>query len=430
MRTILFLFALAAAFLAMSAQAPVAQAKPDFFTSQNCSLCHYDDAATCAGCHAHGVHSQIGGNNINLSATTDKGTYAPGEAMAISVTGGNRSGWARVIVYDQNGVEAARSTGPGGTGSGESLPGPIVLAASAPQAPGTYTYSASWYGNAYDKSSAAFVNWVADPGNPGHGEEIIETNTFTVEGPPAAAGASPGLFRDGFWFIDLDCNGLWDGQPTDMKLKFGGQPGDIPVIGDWDGTGTVRAGIFRDGDWYLDLNGNGQWDGQPTDMKFRFGQPGDMPVVGDWDGTGTARAGIFRDGYWYLDLNGNGQWDGQPTDMGFKYGRGGDTPVIGDWDGTGIQRAGVFRDGYWYLDLNGNGQWDGQPADMKLKFGGQPGDMPVVGDWDGTGIQRAGVFRDGFWYLDLNGNGQWDGQPGDMKFRYGRGGDTPIVGLW
>jgi len=73
---------------------------------------------------------------------------------------------------------------------------------------------------------------------------------------------------------------------------------------------------FR-GLWELDLNGNGKWDGCRVDKCLGpFGQPGDLPVAGDWNATGTANIGVFRPntGEWLLDLNGNGKWDGCNVD--------------------------------------------------------------------------------------------------------------------
>jgi len=184
------------------------------------------------------------------------------------------------------------------------------------------------------------------------------------------------IFNAGTWTFDSNGSGALE-PGIDATFKFG-RSGDIPVTGDWDGTGTTRAGIYRDGFWYLDVNGNGLWDGQPTDKKFKFGgQPGDIPVTGDWDGTGSARAGVFRNGTWYLDVNGNGLWDGQPTDRKHTFGQAGDIPLAGDWDATGISRIGVFRNGTWLLDLNGNGVLNAPPVDASLTFG-TAGDTPAV----------------------------------------------------
>ena len=48
-----------------------------------------------------------------------------------------------------------------------------------------------------------------------------------------------------------------------------------------------------------------------VDHVFQFGQAGDVPVVGDWTGSGVRTVGIFRDGVWYLDIHGTGKWDGR-----------------------------------------------------------------------------------------------------------------------
>ncbi len=58
---------------------------------------------------------------------------------------------------------------------------------------------------------------------------------------------------------------------------------DIPVAGDWTGTGTAKIGVFRNGQWFLDLNGNGAWDGCGTDVCYAsFGMAADKPVIGNW----------------------------------------------------------------------------------------------------------------------------------------------------
>ena len=226
---------------------------------------------------------------------------------------------------------------------------------------------------------------------------------------------SQGFFREGDWFFDQNKNLYWDGISIDKHMgKFGGYQWDIPVMGDWNGDGEKEVGIYRHGAWYLDYNGNGQWDGCDIDSCIpAFGElPGDIPVVGDWNGDGKTNIGFYRNGAWYLDKNGNGKWDGCAIDACLPAfgGLDIDKPLIGDWNGSGVSKVGIYRKGLWYLDMNGNGAWDGCDVDACIgPFGGFDLDKPVIGDWKGDGIGRIGIYRNGLWYMDLNGNGQWDG---------------------
>jgi YVTN family beta-propeller protein len=181
--------------------------------------------------------------------------------------------------------------------------------------------------------------------------------------------AKIGVFRNGQWFFDPNGNGAWDGCGVDGCYDSFGMAGDIPVMGNWNGDPNriEKIGAFRNGQWFLDLNGNGAWDGCGTDACYpSFGMAGDIPVVGDWTGTGTAKIGVFRDGQWFLDLNGNGAWDGCGVDGCYTFGMAGDVPVVGDWSGNGTPKIGVFRNGDWFLDYNGDRAWNdcGAPTDL------------------------------------------------------------------
>ena len=81
----------------------------------------------------------------------------------------------------------------------------------------------------------------------------------------------------------------------DGKVEFEtifGLEGAIPVTGDWDGDGTDQVGVFIAGYWFLDLNGDGVWD--DSDLWIRLGEEGDQPVTGDWDGDGEDRRRHLR----------------------------------------------------------------------------------------------------------------------------------------
>jgi len=240
-----------------------------------------------------------------------------------------------------------------------------------------------------------------------------------------------GVFRNGVWYLDMNGNGLWN--PAYDTVTYFGLPGDVPVTGDWTGTHKKKIGVFRNqggvGVWYLDLDGNGIWN--PANDTFTyFGLSGDVPVTGDWTGTGATKIGVFRNGEWYLD-NGDRAWAWGTMDRFSIFGLPGDVPVTGDWDGTGTTKIGVFRNGVWYLDMDGDGWWN--PTNDTFTYFGLPGDVPVTGDWDDKGVTKIGVFRNqggvGVWYLDMDGNGLWN-PANDTVSYFGLPGDVPATGDW
>ena len=162
----------------------------------------------------------------------------------------------------------------------------------------------------------------------------------------------------------------------------------------------------------LDFDGNGFFDNSVgKDLTFWFGAiPGDIPVVGDWNGDGKGKAGVYRSaGLWVLDSNGNGLFDGTGPGQDRVLSFGGiarDVPVVGDWRGDGLANVGVYRwDHFWILDINGHGNFGGPHGSSirVFRFGTVDGDVPVCGDWNGDGITKVGVFRKGRWILDVEG---------------------------
>ena len=262
--------------------------------------------------------------------------------------------------------------------------------------------------------------------------------------PPAAVGGALGFFT-------LDSNGNYAFDMTDKTRQFG-LAGDYPVAGDWDGNGTIKLGVFRcpapGADvctWYLDDNNNGVWDGIfAGDVSFQFGLPGDIPVVGDWTGTGVSKVGVMRcpaagqPGVctWILDTQNlrapNGNF------LVSSYGLAGDLPAVGNWAGAGgskpVDNIGVFRNGQWILNSSGSGFWT--PTDTQYSYG-MPGDVPVTGNWQGAATKRIGVFRCPAgapgsavcqWILNTNGSGAFSAT--DLIAPYGLVGDQPVVGFW
>jgi hypothetical protein len=275
---------------------------------------------------------------------------------------------------------------------------------------------------------------ITAPGASNSPQSVAVTLTVAGSGGPAARITFAGIFRQGFfWLLDQDGNQQFN-SPPDRSFAFGGIPGDIPITGDWSGSGTTNVGVYRssNGLFILDYDGDGQLTA--ADKVYNLGvgiQAGDVPVVGDWNGDGRTKVGLFRQGFfWILDTNGNGTFD-QSVDTAFAFGGvAGDVPIVGDWNGTGTSKVGVFRAGFlWILDANNNHTVDA--GDQVFPFGGVPGDVPIVGDWNGDGRTKVGVFRMGFfWVLDTNGNQIFDGGT-DQAFAFGGiTGDKPVVGKW
>jgi PKD repeat protein len=243
--------------------------------------------------------------------------------------------------------------------------------------------------------------------NAGGYNSTLKTRYITVSGPTVQAD-TVGIYRNSKYYL----RNLNSAGPANMTFNYGA-PGDIALVGDWDGDGTDTVGIYRNSKFYLrNLNSAG-----PANLTFNYGAPGDIPLVGDWDGDGVDTVGIYRNSKYYLrNLNSAG-----PANLTFNYGSPGDTPLVGDWNGDGTDTVGIYRNSKYYLrNLNSAG-----PANLTFNYGA-PGDIPLVGDWNGDGTDSVGIYRNSKYYLrNLNSAG-----PANLTFNYGSAGDTPLVGDW
>jgi hypothetical protein len=214
----------------------------------------------------------------------------------------------------------------------------------------------------------------------------------------------------------------YDGPNITLNTSSFGLAGDIPVSGDWTGSGVKRIGVFRSGTWLLDINGDGVFDA--GDKTVQFGQAGDLPVLGDWNGTGQIKLGLFRQGTFILDLSGH--LSGIPTglsDATFPFGLASDIPVAEDWNQSGTTKVGIFRNGLWIVDYTGDRVSNG--LNQTYTFG-QAGDLPVIGDWASTGLRHIGVYRQGIWILDYVGANAIS--PGSSLYlAFGGAGYLPLV---
>ena len=236
---------------------------------------------------------------------------------------------------------------------------------------------------------------------------------YTAEATPRGPDTT-GVFRpiNGILFLKNTHNSGF----ADVGLNYG-IPGDYPVVGDWDGNGTVTIGVYRNGQFFLRNENTIGF----ADTVFAFGQPGDQPVAGDWDGNGIDTIGVYRPSNGQFMLRNSNS--AGAADISFYLGNVGDVGIAGDWDGDGKDTTGVFRPVNGIIFLKNTN--DTGFADVALNYG-IPGDKPVTGDWNNDGTDTIGVYRNGRFFLRNENTIGF----ADIVFDLGNPGDMPIAGDW
>jgi 6-phosphogluconolactonase (cycloisomerase 2 family) len=330
----------------------------------------------------------------------------------------------------------------GGTATATAGSNSIVLTGGALNLSSSCSVSASITGTASGNYTNSVSVTSSTPGT------TTATATLHVNGTPGPQNFQQiGTFRPipgSVAQFSLDNDGDYFYQTGD-KVKFFGLPGDIPVAGDWTGTGSISIGVFRCPtagvcQWYIDANNNGQWDGVAGgDVIWNFGLTGDLPAVGDWTGDGISKIAVMRcpptgtPGVctWYLDAGNKHTYD-PATVVTEQYGLTGDLPAVNNWLGSGpTEQVGVFRCPAagvctWIVDSNANGAFD--LTDAQYTYG-ITGDRPIVGNWFGTGRKRIGVFRGGILVLNVSGSNAFINGI-DFMGSFGLPGDLPVIGFW
>ena len=255
-----------------------------------------------------------------------------------------------------------------------------------------------------------------------------------------AAALAPQLAADGEQVLLVEPSGRWHirrpGNPD--YTFFYGNPGDIPLFGDWDGDGLDTPGAWRQGPGggFAYLTNTLPPDGGSgvAEFTFFFGNPGDEVFVGDWNGDGKDTLGINRGGRIFLtDTNGSGGLP-VPTDYDFFFGVPGDRAFGGDGDGDGKDAVFLYResDGFVYYTNEtpiGPGAVAGTAANY---FFGNPSDRFVAGDWNNDGTNTAGIFRSSNTTVYLTNTNASGGAaaPTDQSFVWGAGDWVPLAGYW
>ncbi|HET9203020.1 MAG TPA: hypothetical protein VFP67_07765 [Acidimicrobiia bacterium] len=237
---------------------------------------------------------------------------------------------------------------------------------------------------------------------------LIVLMTMFLVAPPAVAEDTVGL-------VD-PAAGLWQLRDGNGKITgfFYGNPGDFPMMGDWDCDGVDTPGLYRQSDGFVYLrNSNTQG---AANIRFFFGNPGDIPLAGDFDGDGCDTVSIYRapEARIYV-INALGANDGGlgSADLSYVFGNPGDKPFVGDFDANGEDTVGLHRESTGFVYFR-NSHTQGN-ANAQFFFG-DPGDRLMAGDWgviDGT--DTPAVFRPSnttFYFRHTNSQGNADSQFG------------------
>jgi hypothetical protein len=247
-------------------------------------------------------------------------------------------------------------------------------------------------------------------------ESILPTDALAASAPANA---------DGVGLVDVD-QGIWhlrarNGDPVSF---FYGNPGDFPMMGDWNCNGTDTPGLYRQSDGYVYLrNTNTQG---PADILFFFGNPGDFPLAGDFNNDGCDTVSIYRPSnqtIYVINALGKNNGGLGEADYSYVFGNPGDKPFAGDFNADGIDTVGLHREssGFMYFrNTNTTGN-----ADYQFYFG-NPGDRLIAGNWIGAGEDYPGVFRPGnrtvyLRYANTQGNA-------DEAYNWGESHYVPVAG--
>ncbi|MBN2114733.1 MAG: murein L,D-transpeptidase [Acidimicrobiia bacterium] len=200
---------------------------------------------------------------------------------------------------------------------------------------------------------------------------------------PAAPGAaaSPALEGQALGLFDPYA-GLWylrDAAGHTTRLGPFGRPGDVPLVGDWDGDGVDTLGVYRPEEGRLILRASG------LPIAFVYPMPGGgLPVVADTDGDGRDTVSLARGGRLYvLDGLGRGPEESTgPDPLPLPLPPGTEALVGGDFDGDGVDEVAAVHQGRVEVIAPHGG--------FGLGYVGTA--LPVAGDWNGDGVAGVGVY--------------------------------------
>lgn len=215
-------------------------------------------------------------------------------------------------------------------------------------------------------------------------------------------------------------------EAGDTATFIYGNPGDVPIIGDWDCDGFDSPGMYRQSDGYVYLR-NISARGK-ADIRFFFGDPDDVPIAGDFNGDGCDTVSLYRPSqqrFYIINELGGGDGGLGVAEFDFHYGDPGDEPLVGDFDGDGMDTVGLYRPSAKRVFLLNAHR--GRKADVAFAYG-RAGDRVLMGHWESTGVDTVGAFRPGDRMFHLRDANAKDGN--DRSILFGRRHMVPVGGRY
>jgi surface antigen len=216
----------------------------------------------------------------------------------------------------------------------------------------------------------------------------MDGNYSTQSGTATGLGFSSFVHFEKYEMPGTDGTGVYDPSDYSFHLRNSlssgpsdyafvrGAPGDIPLVGNWDGQGGDGTGVYDPSDYSFHLRNS--LSSGPSDYAFVRGGPGDIPLVGNWDGQGGDGIGYYdpSDGSFHL----RNSLSSGASDYAFVFGPPHMIPLVGNWDGQGGDGIGYYDPSDYSFHLRNS--LSSGPSDYAFVRGG-PGDIPLVGNWDG-----------------------------------------------